>query len=186
MKLRVACSSLVAILTLLLPISATAQPSTLTYEVQGRLVPVGGADPLGLAGAAFRFTFTIDPNAEPVRVHQDPYRSTALYAAGSSNLEITGAANADANGAHHGTSGEVDLIDTYAGDYCLVFGSRFETRAGLVSAPGVCFAPGTLRGTALPSISNEVAETAGFQPIRVGGGFYAVVGGSVRSEGGVQ
>lgn len=186
MKLRAVCSFLVTILTLLLPISATAQPSTLTYEVQGRLVPVGGADPLGLAGAGFRFMFTVDATAAPTRVKQDPHRSSALYAGGVSSLEIIGAANAAVNGVHRSSSGAIDLVDTYSGDYCLHFGARFETPAGNVSAPAVCFAPGALRGTELQSISIEAAETAAFPPLSVRGGLYAIAGGSIRGEGGAQ
>lgn len=162
-----------------------AHAAPVSYEVTGRLVPIGPADPAGLAGARFRITMTIDASAAAARVDRTNDRDAATYASGSSTLELRDAAPGLA-GVYRASTETLEVSDTYAGDFCVGFASRFETSRGPVVGPTVCFARGTAHGSALPTEGISTDAVIGFQPVAGREALYAVDEGSIRILGGAQ
>jgi len=153
---------------------------TLIFTAQGELVSVDAADTAGLDGARFRLTVSIDAAELPARTEQDAWHQAASYATPNSMLELSNSLDGASDGVFVATLGELELVDSFGSDYCIEFGSNFDTPAGIVSVPRLCFRAGSATGVNLSTVGISTENLTAFLTTIIGAGSYGVINGTIN------
>ncbi len=159
--------------------ASPAHAQNLVYTVHGQFVSVDSTDAAGLDGARFRLTVAIDAAAVPISTDVDSWHQSATYQSSESVLELRESPGGSFDGVFASTVEKMTIVSHFGGDVCIDFGSSFDTPAGIIEVPELCFSGGNAFGIDLSTAGIGTESLAAFMTVLIGDASYGVIDGAI-------